>query len=82
MCKSLYYSSATAVCVLYNYRPLDATTPVHASARARKRIVLSDSEESLEEQVGAVSAFSEDAGDNEMIFDAPVRGSESNGVKW
>ena len=50
--------------------------------RARKRIVLSDSEESLEEQVGAVSAFSEDAGDNEMIFDAPVRGSESNGVKW
>ena len=62
--------------------PLDATTPVHASARARKRIVLSDSEEYLEEQVGAVSAFSEDASDNEMIFDAPVRGSESNGVKW
>ena len=31
---------------------LDATTPMHASARTRKRIVLSDDEDSLEEDVG------------------------------
>ena len=73
-----YFSSATPIASSIAIDP-DATTPMHVSARARKRIVLSDDEDSREEEVVAVSALFEDAGDDEMPLDAPVRGSESMG---
>ena len=47
-----YYSSATPIASSIAIDLLDATTPMHASARTRKRIVLSDDEDSLEEDVG------------------------------
>ena len=65
-------------CVLYCDRYYDA----HAFAppRARKRILLSDDEEYLEEEVhGAVSAFNANADDDGMPLDGPVRASESMG---
>ena len=46
----------------------------HARANA---LLQSDDEESVQEVVGAVSELHEDADDDGIIFDAPVRGSES-----
>ena len=45
----------------------------HARANA---LLQSDDEESVQEVVGAVSELHEDADDDGIIFDAPVRGSE------
>jgi hypothetical protein len=74
-----YFSSATPIASSIGIDP-DATTPMHVGARAaRKRIVQSDDEDLLEEEVIAVSASFQDADDDEMPPYAPVRASESMG---
>ena len=76
-----YFSSATPIASSIGIDP-DATTPMHVGARAaRKRIVQSDDEDLLEEEVVAVSASFQDADDDEMPPYAPVRGERmgSNG---
>ena len=52
---------------------------MHVRARARKRIVESDDEDLLEEEVVAVAASFQDADDDELPPYAPVRASESIG---
>jgi hypothetical protein len=74
-----YFSSATPVASTHAIDPTHTTTRVHAAPRARKRIVLSDDEDLLEEEVVAVSASFQDGDDDEMPPYAPVRASESIG---
>ena len=74
-----YFSSATPDASTRAIDPTDTTTRANAAPRARKRIVLSDDDEDFEEEVVAVSALPENADDDEMPLDAPVRARESMG---
>ena len=76
-----YFSSATPDASTRATNATDTTTRANATVRARKRILRSDDEDSVEEEVVAVSASFEDADDDEMPPYAPVRGERmgSNG---
>jgi hypothetical protein len=76
-----YFSSATPDASTRATNATHTTTRANATVRARKRILRSDDEDSVEEEVVAVSASFEDADDDEMPPYAPVRGERmgSNG---